>query len=329
MEIAIERNDHEAASEWAGIAAREIDEMESIGTPWVPQNTVMCRLAKYFLTWQDARTGKYYLQKTYQDIGEMLENSPHLFPEPIAVQTQLWIAEKDYEQAERWLKKRLDFLNETEKPAITEPIELARVYIALGRPGLSIPILTQLEPSARIKGMGKRLIELYTLLSRAYWLEGQKEKAFQSIRQAIHLSRPEGYVRVFINEGPEMEKLLGECLAETRNKQIASDQASEADYIDRLTGAFDQDIRLREDAVRDVLIKAPELSANREPLSEREMEVLTMLEEGKSVKEVAIALTITANTTKAHLRNSYRKLDVHTRKGAIQRAKELGMSDKY
>jgi DNA-binding CsgD family transcriptional regulator len=62
-----------------------------------------------------------------------------------------------------------------------------------------------------------------------------------------------------------------------------------------------------------------------ERLSARESKILTMILEGKNVKEIAVGLMISANTAKAHIRSIHRKMGVHSRQGVIQRAKELGL----
>jgi len=66
-------------------------------------------------------------------------------------------------------------------------------------------------------------------------------------------------------------------------------------------------------------------SALVEPLSERELEVLSLLAAGQTYREIAGALCVSVNTVKTHLKNVYGKLDVTDRRAATARAKEFGL----
>jgi LuxR family transcriptional regulator, maltose regulon positive regulatory protein len=60
-----------------------------------------------------------------------------------------------------------------------------------------------------------------------------------------------------------------------------------------------------------------------EPLSEREIEILRLIESGLSNEEIARRLVVTVGTVKTHLRNAYGKLDVHSRTQAVAKARTL------
>ncbi len=62
-----------------------------------------------------------------------------------------------------------------------------------------------------------------------------------------------------------------------------------------------------------------------EPLSERELEVLQLIAEGLTNPEIASRLFLSLNTVKAHTRNIYGKLGVHSRTQAVARARALGV----
>jgi LuxR family maltose regulon positive regulatory protein len=62
-----------------------------------------------------------------------------------------------------------------------------------------------------------------------------------------------------------------------------------------------------------------------EPLSERELEVLTLIAVGKSNRQIASELFVSVGTVKTHLNNLYRKLGSHSRTQAVARARELNL----
>ena len=129
--------------------------------------------------------------------------------------------------------------------------------------------------------------------------------------QALALAQPGGFVRIFIDEGPPMARLLYEAVT----RGIAPD------YARRLLSAFpvaepEQTSPSKTQAPKSELI---------EPLSERELEVLELIAEGLTNQEIASRLFLALNTVKAHSSNIYGKLGVHSRTQAVARARALGL----
>ena len=126
-----------------------------------------------------------------------------------------------------------------------------------------------------------------------------------ALERALSLAEPEGYVRIFVDEGAPMAGLLRQ----------AAERGIAPRYVHELLTAFG----------------APESAEPRhaqpliEPLSDREVEVLHLAAVGLSNREIAEQLYISINTVKAHTKSVYRKLDAHNRTQAINRAQELGL----
>jgi LuxR family maltose regulon positive regulatory protein len=123
-------------------------------------------------------------------------------------------------------------------------------------------------------------------------------------------------VRTFVDEGPAMASLLYEAAV----RGIAPE------YAHRLLAAFGDAPKHEGQSMMDqtsasVIRPSPVV----EPLSEREVEVLALIAQGLSNREIADRLILAPSTVKVHTRNIYGKLDVHSRIQAVTRARELGM----
>jgi LuxR family transcriptional regulator, maltose regulon positive regulatory protein len=131
------------------------------------------------------------------------------------------------------------------------------------------------------------------------------------------LARPEGYVRVFADEGAPMAALLGKLVAARRSGRGADDRIPR-EYVDRLRRAFE----------RTSSCAGPSTAMHAglvEPLSRRELEVLHLLVVGKRNQEIADELVVALNTVKKHIHHIFDKLGASNRTEATARARELGL----
>jgi LuxR family maltose regulon positive regulatory protein len=133
-----------------------------------------------------------------------------------------------------------------------------------------------------------------------------------TLERALTLAEPEGFIRIFVDEGPLMARLLYEALT----RGIAPDNVS------RLLAAFP----VAEPGQTDLQKTQAPHSVLVEPLSDREIEVLQLIAEGLTNPEIATRLYLSLNTVKAHTRNIYGKLGVNNRTQAGARARTLGIS---
>jgi LuxR family maltose regulon positive regulatory protein len=146
---------------------------------------------------------------------------------------------------------------------------------------------------------------------------GREEEALNVIGHCLTLAKPEGYVRIFVDQGVDMARLL----------QFAASRGIETDYVNELLSAFNIQIP---SGVFEIpshpKVTYKLLNSNlREPLSEREMEVLRFLNTRLSVEEISQELYVAPSTIRTHVRNIYGKLGVHNRIEAIQKASELSL----
>lgn len=192
-----------------------------------------------------------------------------------------------------------------------EQLVLARAYILQERAVEALDLLETLLNQAQQLERTDLAIEINILRALAFQQAGENNRASEALASALSLAEPGGYVRIFLDEGEPMLRLL---------RQAVSRGVSPT-YTAKLLSASDQAAQAREDAASATTHPQTLL----EPLSERELEVLRLLARGLSNPEIASKLYIAVSTIRTHCKNIYGKLGVHGRWQAIQRAQELGL----
>jgi len=232
-------------------------------------------------------------------------------------QVKLWLAQGDLQAAKRWAASQEERLGsdgqfgfENELTHITQ----ARVLIALNKPNEAIALLSHLEETARPAGRMGRVMEILLLKALAMRETGDSERALLALTKCLTLAEPEGYVRVFLDEGQPMQMLLAQWLAHAGSGPLR-------DYALRLLSHFDAEPH-GITAAQEQVSPAGNLV---EPLSQRELEVLHLMALGRTNQEIARQLIVAPGTVKAHTASIYRKLDVANRTEAVARARQLGI----
>lgn len=228
-------------------------------------------------------------------------------------------------QAREWAGERgfstddqITYLNEFEH------LVLALVKMAEGRnSGENRPIKQAIEMLERMRENAERQsragneIEILITLSLAYQAQENLSSAPSTLERALSLAQPEGYVRIFVDQGEPMRRLLAEFRS-WAEKHPGGRSDTLRDYADRLIDMFDEAGKQRAGASRG---KAELV----EPLSEREQEVLRLIARGLSNTEISQRLVLAMSTVKGHNQRIFRKLQVQNRTEAVSRARELGL----
>ena len=181
----------------------------------------------------------------------------------------------------------------------------ARLLLRDGQPSQALLVLEQ-ALSAHNEQPSFRTVRLFALRALAFQAQGDEKQALASLQQAVELGEPENRVASFTREGAAMEKLL----------RLAHAKGISPQFVQRLLAAFSS--RRKPEAA-----PARATGGLIEPLSERELQVLQLLAQGGTDKQIAAALFLTNQTIHSHLKNIYGKLDVHSRTEAIHRARQL------
>jgi LuxR family maltose regulon positive regulatory protein len=206
----------------------------------------------------------------------------------------------------------VDFSSSADYPRERIYSELASLLIALDRAAESLPLLTPLLAAATTMKRHGDEIRYLVMISLAQHALGNAQAALDSLRQALNLAEPEGYIRLFVDEGHPMAELL----------QLAIARNISPGYANMLLVAFPENIR---SAVTIQKEPAGNTQLLAELLSEREIEVLRLMAEGYKYQEIAERLFVSINTVRHHTRHVYGKLNVNNRTQAIGKAKELNL----
>lgn len=242
-----------------------------------------------------------------------------------AVQARLWLAQGNVAAAAGWTA---DFLATYGEKHAGEPggwydVEygvVVRVWLAQEQFADARALLHKLLPAASETGRLGREIEFLGLLALAQQGSGAPEEAAQTLSRALTLAQPAGYVRIFADEGRPMGELLA---------RVALVDTAVAPYVQQILAAIDPAPVMMEEEEEEGE-NGREAGADlgqwlAEPLSDREMEVLALVAEGLTNREIGARLVISPATVKKHVENIHGKLYVRRRTHAVARARELGL----
>ncbi len=190
------------------------------------------------------------------------------------------------------------------------PLTQARVHLARGDPTAALAVLEPYRRQMAEKAWADQELKALALLAVALDAHGDQAKAAQRLDEALMLAEPGGFIRIFVDEGAPMARLLREALS----------RGVRPEYVRRLLAAFPFDEAER------VASPAARVAGSRlaEPLSGRELEVLALIARGLTNQEIALRLYLSLHTVKAHARSIYAKLGVSSRTQAVARGRALG-----
>jgi LuxR family transcriptional regulator, maltose regulon positive regulatory protein len=238
-----------------------------------------------------------------------------------ALRARLALAHGQVADAARWAKQRgLAPDDHPSYPREAEYLVLARVLFAQHTPGRALGLLERLHGLAVAQGRVASVIEILALQALARAAAGDERGALAALAEALTLAAPEGYLRVFVDEGAPMAALLGRLAAAQRAGRVAVVRGVPPDYLDRLTDAFAHQGASIDQPRGRIAAAPPGLVA---PLSARELEVLGLLAAGRSNQAIAEELVITLDTVKRHVTHLLDKLGAANRTQAVTRAQEL------
>ena len=186
------------------------------------------------------------------------------------------------------------------------PLVQARLHLARGNPADALVVLNDHKAYVTAKHWHDERLRVLVLLTLVCQQHGYLDEALVLLKEALLLAAPVGFIRIFIDEGVPMRDLLSQAAA----------RGIMPDYTRKLLAAFEPVSSRSAGQTAQPLI---------EPLSERELEVLQLVADGLSNREISERLFIALSTVKGHNRVIYEKLGVSRRTEAVARARELGL----
>ncbi len=190
------------------------------------------------------------------------------------------------------------------------PQSQARFHLAQRDPDAALAVLATWRRQVEARGRQDERLKVLVIQALALDAQGDGDQAVHLISDVLTMAEPEGYIRLFLDEGPAMRQLV------SRSATLGS----APDYIRRLLGAWKTETQ-RHEHESDVLPAQPLI----EPLSRREIEVLRLIAQGLSNQEIGERLVLAMGTVKGHTQKIFGKLQVQRRTEAVARARDLGL----
>jgi len=243
---------------------------------------------------------------TIQEVRQMASqfNVPQVDAQLAGAEADIQLKQGKVAAVERWAETAglapTDWPNHLRE---AEYFTYARLLLAQKRLDEAQTLLANFERFAQGGGRHRSLITVHVLQALSEQTLGREEGARACLEKAVRLAAPEGYCRAFVEGGPPVLELL------PRVRPVAPD------FVDQLLS--------RAQAERSLEKPSPPVQPLVEPLSERELQVLRLVADGLSNREIAERLIISVGTVKTHAHNIYGKLSVRGRTQAVARAREL------
>ena len=239
-----------------------------------------------------------------------------------ALRARLALAEGNVAEAAGWVRG-LGLAVDDEPVYLHEPEYrvFARVLLAEDDAAPALAMLQRWRALAVAQDRASSVLRFQVLEALAHESAGDAAGALTTLAAALVLAEPEGYLRVFLDEGAPMAALLRELMVGRRLEQFGGGSVHQ-EFLARLTAAFDLHGMPVLPPVRRGGVATPGLA---QPLSTREHEVLTLLAAGHPNRAIAEELFITIDTVKRHVSHVFDKLGVGNRTQAVARARDLGL----
>lgn len=181
----------------------------------------------------------------------------------------------------------------------------ARLLIAEGNLIQANKLLSRLLLDAEKGGRNRKEIEIHCLLAQVHSRQENQAAALAQLDQALKLAEPFDYLRIFLDEGDWLMDLIA----------IAGESGLHTNYCKTILQSYLKSKRQNSRSQGKLITS----------LSQREWDVLELLEKRMTNDAIAAKLVISTSTVRTHLRSIFRKLGVHRRWDAVEKAREINL----
>jgi LuxR family maltose regulon positive regulatory protein len=224
-----------------------------------------------------------------------------------ALRVRIALASGEIESARRWMAARgSDAANTPERATVHELLVYARSLVAHSEADRALELLTRMGADAERDGRGHDLVQIDMLRSLVHLDLFELDPATAVLQRTLEQTEPEGYVRVFLDEGLPMYRLL----------TLARNRGVEVDSIERILSAAGQELVDLDRVVPPGPLK---------PITEDERDLLRRLSVGLTIIDLGNELSLPLETVKRNLSKLYEKLGASSRTDAVDRARKLGL----
>jgi LuxR family transcriptional regulator, maltose regulon positive regulatory protein len=232
-----------------------------------------------------------------------------------ALKARVCVAQGRLGEALEWAREQhLSAQDELNYLQEFEHITLARILLANRSAIDALKLLERLLKAAQEGGRMGSVIEILVSQGLAYHDQGDRSAALMALEQALTLAEPEGYIRIFLDEGLSMRQLLLE----------AAKQKIMPNYTGKLLAGFEVE-RKKNAGESPLPDPRRQQSPLLETLSQRELQVLRLFNTDLSGPEIALKLEIALSTLRTHTKSIFSKLEVKNRRAAVKRASDLDL----
>jgi LuxR family maltose regulon positive regulatory protein len=264
-----------------------------------------CQLAWIYRAMRDERSAFSALQQA----EKLAVGLPYYYQSIAALKAHLYLSFGKIDPALEWARQA--------RPSAEEGVSfdewfidlvVARTLIAQGKPSEGLYLLQGQLPMLEKAGAAYPMVAVLVLQALAWYDQGLEAQALAALGRALRIAEPEKLVRIFIDEGMVISKLL----------RLAIDLRIRPAYARRLLAALSQ-----ETGIPDVI--SPDLSWST-ALTRRELEILSLVSRGYPYPMIADCLDLSINTIKSYTKSLYARLGVSSRAQAVERAQQLGIN---
>jgi LuxR family maltose regulon positive regulatory protein len=264
----------------------------------------------------------YFSLKKYAEIDEILlkitdesmgfGTTRHIKNQIDAWKVRKFLVQKQSDKVEQWLQnykvqKEIDFDYINENKHITA----SRAYVSLGKFKEAGQLLKKLKTDAENYNRTHTLIEILLIQTQINYQLGEPEIAMEYLSEALSLAEPGGYIRIFVDEGTLIEELIKNLQKAKKHSDNKYNFSLSEEYLNKIALAFQLDNKKKEQTNTD--------------LSSRELEILKLISQKLTNKDICETLFISLPTVKTHVSNILLKLEAENRIQASEIAKAKGI----
>ncbi len=313
-------------------AAHYLKQGLELGNKLGPQNWT---IARYLVRGHLALASAMQVQGKEREVHDHLTQASaliqqaqlnYLTAQVAATQLRLWTFPGSLEAVSEWAAEcGLSVLDTPETRREHEYLTLIRSLIRQGQLKGIQELLERLRQNAQVGGREGRVIEIIMLQALAYQAQSQTMQALMLIQQAFALAEPEGYIRLFVDEGTAMETLLSKLVEMYRQRKLSLQDQFSWEYVKKLLTQLSQGKQQSTDRSRRDVSHVETENGVIQLLSRRERDILYRIAHGLSNQAIADEMVIELSTVKSHLKHIYRKLNVDSRTQAVVLARKLDL----